>query len=606
SGRIELDVVASSRPLASPAADTVIVPRGQTKTVDVLANDAATNPFPGTPLRVIAIRGLGGDSIPAGMAIAPNADNSKLTVTVGTSAQPGDTNIQYQVADATGDQERYVWGTVTVSVQDRPDAPTGVREVSFGDRVVRITWTAAQFNNSPVTGYDVTAVRADTGAVVGTTKCQVTSGCDIPTPGNGPGNAIRISVTATNAIGTSDPGALGSSVWSDILPSAPTITSLAATSDAPAGGSIAVNWAGGSVPAGGSSLVGYTVVIGGVSVDVAADASSYAFSNSGGELSTGVSYPVTVYARNGAQVASQADWNRSAAVAVTTVGPPSQAAGGVSAISDPATGNMQVTWGASDPNGGSTIDYKITRFTEGDAVPAGCPPGGSAGVSSPWTDTTAREGSRYFYVVSASNGLYCTPTVSAVATSLRAPGAAHGSASIQPHGVSGQYDIQAGGSFSVASGTAEKYQYRLNGAAWVDVAPLQWLTSAGDSSVYGTSVTVEFRGCRDSSDNFCGPASSVITRIPVDTRASIQGCMAGGEVAFINPTNFVGAVTVNYKVKYYHPNLGIGNWDAMWTSYSAPAPADATQVVVQATVTATANGINYTDPGQGGPVDCTP
>jgi hypothetical protein len=606
SGRIELDVVASSRPLASAAPDTVIVPRGQTKTVDVLANDEATNPFPGKPLRVIAIRGLDGGTIPAGMTIAPNADNSRLTVTVGTSAQPGDTNLQYQVADATGDPDRYVWGSITVSVQDRPDAPPGVREVSFGDQFVRIAWTAAQFNNSPVTGYDVTAVRKDTGAVFGTTKCPVTSGCDIPTPGNGPDNAVRISVTATNAIGTSDPGSLGSSVWSDILPTAPAITSAVATNDAPAGGSIKVDWTGGSVPAGGSALVGYTVVIGGVSVDVPAGNTSRTFSNSPAQLSTGVTYPVTVYARNGAQVASQADWNRSAAVPVTTVGPPGQTAGGVSAISDPATGNMQVTWGASDPNGNFPVSYTVKRYNAVDAAPTSCPPGGTAGVTSPWTDTTAVEGHGYFYVISASNGLYCTPTVSATATSLRAPGKANGSASIQPHGTSGQFDIQAG--TLSAPGTVVKYQYRLNSGAWADVPAGQWLTSAADASVYGTSVTVEFRGCRDASDSYCGPASTATTLMPINTRATILGCQAGGAVAISPPGNNAAAVTVSYKVKYNRPVLGADNWDLAWTAYSSSdtAPANASEVEVQATVTVTANGNDYTDPGFGGPFACTP
>lgn len=602
-GRLELDVVASSRPLAVAAPDRVVVPRGQTQMVDVLANDEATNPFPGKPLRVIAIRGLDGGVVPPGVTIAPNADDSRLTVSVGASAQPGDVNLQYQVADATGDPDRYVWGAITVSVQDRPDAPAGVREVSFGDQVVRIAWTPAQFNNSPIAGYEVTAVRKDTGAVVGTTKCPVTSGCDIPTPGNGPGNAVRISVTATNAIGTSDPGSLGSSVWSDILPTAPTITSVAATNDAPAGGSIRVDWTGGSVPAGGSALVGYTVVIGSVGVDVAPGASSLAFSNSGGELSTGVSYPVTVYARNGAQVASADDWNRSAAVPVTTVGPPSQTAGGVSAISDPATGNMQVSWGASDPNGGSAVTYRVNRYNAGQAAPSTCPSGGTAGVVSPWTDTHSTDGNGYFYVISASNGLYCTPTVSAIATSLRAPGKASGSASIQAHDDSGQFDIRAGGGFSVSSGTATKYQYRLNGGAWADVSPGQWLTSAANASVYGTSVTVEFRGCRDASDGYCGPASNPMTLVPINARAAIVGCQPGGAVAITPPGNNSAAVTVNYKVRYNHPVLG---WDPTWTDYSSSdtAPADASEVEVQATVTA--GGTNYTDPGFGGPFACTP
>lgn len=607
SGRIELDVVASSRPLAAAAPDTVIVQRGQSKTVDVLANDEATNPFPGQPLRVIAIRGLDGNAIPAGITIAPTADKSKLAITVDAAAQPGDTNLQYEVSDVTGDPDRYVWGTIKISVQDRPDAPTGVREVSFGDGVVRIAWTAAQFNNSPITGYQVTAVKADTGDAAGTTTCAVTSGCDIATPGNGPDNAVRISVTATNAIGDSDPGSLGRSVWSDVLPAAPTSVAATATNSAPSGGSVRVSWTAVPNPTNGTSLLGYTVVIGGVSIDVAVGSTSYEFLNGAGELANNVNYAVAVYARNSAQVTGAGDWNRSGTT-VTTVGPPSAAAGGVTAISDPATGHMQVSWGASDPNGRPSVTYQVNRFPGGAAAPTVCPSGGTAGVNSPWTDTKTTEGASYFYVISADNGLYCTPTVSATATSLRAPGKAAGTASIQANGTSGQFDIRAGASFSVANGTAAKYQYRLNGGTWADVVGGQWLTSAGDASAYGTSISVEYRGCRDSSDSFCGPESNAITLVPINARASILSCQAGGAVNITEPDNHGAAVTVSYKVKYNRSTAGVGVWDLGWSPYSDSdtAPANAIQIAVQATVTVTAGGNTYTDPGQGGPLDCTP
>jgi hypothetical protein len=603
-GRIELDVVASTRPLASAAPDTVIAPRGQTKTVDVLANDEATNPFPGQPLKVIAIRGLGGNALPPGVKIAPTADNSRLTVTVEPSAAPGDTNLQYEIADVTGDPDRYVWGSITVSVQDRPDAPTGVREVSFGDRTVRIAWTPSQFNNSPVTGYQVTAVRADTGTVVGTTACAVTSGCDIPTGGNGPNNAVRISVTATNAIGESDPGSLGSTIWSDVLPAAPASVTATATNSAPAGGSVRIDWSGVPDPSNGSPVVGYTVVIGGISVNVGAGTTSYEFLNGGGELANNQSYGVAVYARNSAQVTGASDW-RSTSSSVTTVGPPSQAAGGVTAINDPATGHIQVSWGASDPNGRPSVTYRVTRYTAGQAAPATCPAGDLNNASSPVQDTTAVDGASYFYVVSADNGLYCTPTVSAVAVSLKSPGQARGTATIENHADSGQFDIRAG-TLSVTSGTATRYQYRLNGGAWADVAAGQWLTSAANTSVYGTAVTVEYRGCRDASDNYCGPASAGISLIPVNTRAGITSCQAGGEVAFAAPNNNGASVAVSYKVKYNRPVLGVDAWDATWSDYSAPVPANATQIAVQATVTVAANGIAYSDPGQGGPIACSP
>jgi hypothetical protein len=92
----------------------------------------------------------------------------------------------------------------------------------------------------------------------------------------------------------------------------------------------------------------------------------------------------------------------------------------------------------------------------------------------------------------------------------------------------------------------------------------------------------------------------------VNTRAGITSCQAGGEVAFAAPNNNGASVAVSYKVKYNRPVLGVDAWDATWSDYSAPVPANATQIAVQATVTVAANGIAYSDPGQGGPIACSP
>ena len=86
SGRIQLRVVPSTRPLARPIPDQSITRRGETTVIDVLANDASTNPFPAVPLRVTDIRGLGGSVLPTGLTISPSADRSRLTVTVADSA----------------------------------------------------------------------------------------------------------------------------------------------------------------------------------------------------------------------------------------------------------------------------------------------------------------------------------------------------------------------------------------------------------------------------------------------------------------------------------------------------------------------------------------
>ena len=114
-----------------PAPDSAVVQRGASTSIDVLANDQATNPFPATPLRVIAIRGLDGGTLPAGVNITPSSDDSVLNVSVSSSASPANISLQYEVADATNDPTRYVWGDVTISVEDRPDPVTNVRVTGF-------------------------------------------------------------------------------------------------------------------------------------------------------------------------------------------------------------------------------------------------------------------------------------------------------------------------------------------------------------------------------------------------------------------------------------------------------------------------------------------
>src|SRR6185312_1351458 len=128
-----------------------------------LSNDQANNPFPDTPLRVLDIRGIDGNSLPAGVTITPNADKSKVAVSVSASALPSDVNFQYEVADATGDPDRYVWGNATISIQDVPDPVSNVHVTEFGDHYLKVSWSPGQFNNSPITEYDLTMTSAATG-----------------------------------------------------------------------------------------------------------------------------------------------------------------------------------------------------------------------------------------------------------------------------------------------------------------------------------------------------------------------------------------------------------------------------------------------------------
>ncbi len=304
-GRIQLTVVQSTRPLLQPGADTAIAPRGQTTTIDVLANDEATNPFPGQPLRVLAIRGADGAALPAGVQIEPSADNSSLRVTVDAATPPGDVSLQYQVVDATGDPERSVWGSITVSVQDRPEPVSNLLPTGFSDGQVTMRWNPGGFNNSPITGYRV-SVLSLAGTVLSTQDCPGST-CTLPTPGNGPVNSVRVSVIAVNGIGDSD-ATTSEPVWSDIIPPAPT-----ALGSSPLDHGLRLSWNEVSTPAGGSAVNVYRVVVGGVTVDVSPSSCSGGGCSADvvdGSLTNGVPVAWTVSPRNDALTALSV-WNTS-------------------------------------------------------------------------------------------------------------------------------------------------------------------------------------------------------------------------------------------------------------------------------------------------------
>lgn len=574
-GSIQLNVVASSRPLVSTVPDSAVVPRDKSTTVDVLSNDQATNPFPQSPLTVVGIRGIDGESLPAGVTITPSANLSSLIVTVAKDAAPQDINVQYQVADATGDADRFVWGNVQLQIQDVPDPVTGVRVAAFSNQTLTVAWSPGSFNNSPITEYRVTAENSATGSVFGTTSCRATNGCDIPTPGNGPSNALRISVVAINSLGPSDPAGISRDVWSDVLPDAPAGLSISPTNSAPTGGSLTLSWSPVADPVPGTAVAGYTVRIIGPSVDqsllIPAGTTSFNFSNVPRVLVPGVAYSVNIYARNSAQVTSDSAWLRNSPVSVTAVGPPGQAAGGVVGVVTNALGHVRVTWGASDPQGAPGVTYTVGRFDATETLPTMCQPptpgSGAAGFAdTTWTDTGVADQRTYRYVVYADNGYYCTPTASGEVLTMRAPGQATGGIWLQPSG--GQYDVQVRDSLSVASLTAAKFQYDLNGdGIWRDVTGNQFLTSAADLSVYGNAMTIRFRGCRDLSDAFCGEPSAGVTRTPLNARASLVSCVVGADVVPGPPLN-AGSLPVTYTYSF-DTGLGFGSYSADRT---VPAP----------------------------------
>ncbi|GAB3408256.1 Ig-like domain-containing protein [Schumannella luteola] len=554
-GRIQLKVVSSTRPLVRPVADQAIAQRGQTTTVDVLANDLANNPFPGSPLRVMDVRGLDSASLPAGVKVTPSADNSRLTVQVAASAAPGDTNLQYQVADATRDPDRYVWGSVRISVQDRPDPVSGVRVTEFGDRSLRIGFSPGPANNSPITSYEVALTRGD-GSVT-TTKCSGSSSCKVTTPGNGPSNAVGVSVTAINAIGRSDATALAGTIWSDIIPPAP--TSLNST---PLDTGLRVTWTKPDADAAGSPITYYVVTVGGISRTVSVDpgdatGTAYSASVTGTSIINGSSVGYTVSARNSAPN-SLAVWNEAAGT-----GTPAGAPIATTSPSASGVGTAQVTLGWSgvfSPNGSDIRRYYAVAYVAGGAVPVCTVTGVDTGnpmvsveptgakvdrLDSSFTSTTftgLTTDTSYLLVVFAYNRQGCTPSASIPFTPRVVPPRVTAVNAVAPDPAAaagdGLGDFSLGSDSVSPAGAYDVVRYRLSGDG-VDSTVMGPVTPgqnaylrASNGSHYGKRVSLEVQGCKKygelvSSSNpdglLCNPNFSDPVEIGVPVRLAIDG-----------------------------------------------------------------------------------
>ncbi|CAN5486643.1 hypothetical protein BH09ACT4_BH09ACT4_02420 [soil metagenome] len=515
-GTITLQVVPSTRPLAAPIADRAVTERGKTTSVDVLTNDQANNPFPETPLRVIAIRGLGGGAVPAGMVITPSADNSQLSVTVGAGVAATDINLQYEVADATNDPNRYVWGNVTISVQDVPDPVTNVRVSEFGDRLLKLSWVPGQFNNSPISGYEVTMTSAADGSSLGVTTCTTTVGCELRTPGNGPSNAVRLSVVAINGIGPSSSSSLSGSIWSDIIPPPP-----GALAWRPLDQGLRVSW---SKPDGGagSAIETYVITVGGVvevmNVDPADPIGTrYSRNVTAPSIDNGSSVGFSVSARNSAPN-SLATWNEAGATGVPAGPPiPTGAPSAAASVTDGTTAS--ISWdGVFADNGAAISNYYVSIYTG--AAPSCTVTGvdqGQPSVNPPPAGQYTHHlggGSRstnfggltpnqpYSMVVFAYNGQGCVASTVVPVTPRAAPGDVTAVSTAGPLQSSpSTWDFRLD-DFTIGSGStdADSFRYRLIGgdtdqSASGVMSPGTLLTT-GNGSHYGNSLAVQVKACK--------------------------------------------------------------------------------------------------------------
>ena len=527
-GEIIVRFVPSTKPLAIPASDSIIAKRGESQTVDVLANDAATNPFTNVPLRVISVRGVNSENIPAGVSVTPSADKSSLTVSVSSSAAPSDTTIEYEVADATNDPDRYVWGVIQISVQDVPSAPAApTRASGFVSGSLTLSWPAPASNNSPITTY---VVENDAGfrQECTSTVCTLEG---LPT-----GQRSRFSVTAINAIGTSPPSPWSASLSADVIPAAPSnvsITPVGYDASRPEGGGLNVSWSTVGTPSGGSAVTKYVVQVIENGSTIRGSFEIPAGTTSVGPLwyTAGNSYVARVTAYNDAD---SDQWNTTSSASVVAAGPPTSVT--IQNISNAANGASTVTWSAaSAPSTGGQLGYVLA--TSSSSLSGPCPADyasrpSTTGLSA--TDSPKATG-RYFIAVYAYNSYGCVAGY-AQTDVVQVPGTAnYDSVSCVLDG-GGSCAENSPGAFVISVVSPRVSEYGTPGMIWQMKVGSQWVTMTEltspapplptfqiTSSQYfeaggngGTSQTVSIRGC--ASETNCGAEGGTATiTIPLRT-----------------------------------------------------------------------------------------
>ena len=521
-GQIIIRIVPSTRPLAIPATDSIVAKRGETQTVDVLANDQATNPFPGQPLKVLSVRGLDGGNIPAGVTVTPSADKATLTVTVSANADPSDTTLEYEVADATNDPDRYVWGVINISVQDVPSAPQApTRAAGFVSGTLTLSWPAPAANNSAITKY---TVESDGGyrKECTSTICSLDG---LPT-----GQRFRFTVSATNAIGTSQLSSWSEALSADIVPAGPSSVSVSAVAGQQ--GLATISWSAVGTPSGGSAVTGYDVVFyenGSPRSTFTPGADQTSITNV--PVTPGASYFARVTAKNSAQTDN---WNSTDSGTFVAPGAPSQVS--ITSVSNNTSGATTLTWTpASAAGSAGSMRYYVTRVG---SLADGCPSDYVSHAASGALQGTDGDKSPglYYLAVIAVNDFGCSATTTTVEV-LAAPSFTAVDCLIAP--ISGT-SAPCGSTLATneafvlkltgitltpaASGTVS-YQVKIGNSEWLALNSYNadYVTAEYDASRYasngitaGTGQNVLVRACLSAS-NCSAPSSPLTVDIPTPT-----------------------------------------------------------------------------------------
>lgn len=328
---IPVTIVPSIRPLIQTSDAQITLDAGTSTSIDL--TQYATNPYADQgPFLIVGqlIDGPGG---------SVGAEGTRLNISAAAGFS-GSFTVTYTLADVTRDPSREVRGVVTVTVRDKPGAPTNASATSSSAGTAQVSWTAGPANGAPITGFTVTDhTQGDS------TDCGLVTTCLIPNRRNGVEHTF--SVTATNEVGTSEASNQATTMI-DIEPEAPGAPTVKAGDR-----EVTVTW----VPPRneGSELLDYEVTLSPAGTQtVSAGQTSAVFTG----LNNGAEYVATVRARNakGFSPASQAS------LATVPYGAPGPV-GGLTAnfaglgSSTAQTATVDISWTKPANTNGREIEY---------------------------------------------------------------------------------------------------------------------------------------------------------------------------------------------------------------------------------------------------------
>ena len=228
---IPVEIVSTTKPRIQVPPYTVNAKVGDTVIVDVASR--ATNPFPDTPISLV------GTTVSLGNADIASSGTSVMV----TPRATGTISVGFQVNDKLGDPSRVVQGTITVTVTDKPGAPTNVVAEAVGATGAKVTFDAPASNGSPITGYRLYDSNGAKIADCPNTVCEVN--------GLRTGQSYRFAVSAVNEQGESARTTSNEITLSGVpdRPGGPSVT--------PGDGELTMTW---DAPNNnGSPITGYTV-----------------------------------------------------------------------------------------------------------------------------------------------------------------------------------------------------------------------------------------------------------------------------------------------------------------------------------------------------------